>query len=372
MLRLRKAVGYVFYSSLLAVSLILFANGVFPRLIGWKYFSPLLFPIFSFLHGTFQAVFDLILFLGFGVAVWILRQNLREYFRRFCRTLFIVGCLPEHFIVAFLITSPIACLLFKPEYFQTMVWVPGDHMAVFFLLAAVLTSIPRHAALNENLRRAQDEEAPIESLGEDRIGFRSLFIDMAEFILSRENGMPICTLALLGDWGGGKTSMMRVLRNEWLRELGNLRLEQASRFRFVYLSVADFQEVQSLYEKFYERIIATIEDEYLVPFLLKFNLIRAIDDVVGDDSKLSLLFALLNALPDLDKYHLGLSRYLERLNIRVILMLDDTDRLKPEDMERVFTLLRITRGLHNIIIVFSSDTQALGRYFDKFVGVENE
>ena len=56
-------------------------------------------------------------------------------------------------------------------------------------------------------------DMPIRALAEDRLGFTVAVRTLARFIFARET-QPRITLAVTGDWGSGKSSLMRMLQSE--------------------------------------------------------------------------------------------------------------------------------------------------------------
>jgi len=55
-------------------------------------------------------------------------------------------------------------------------------------------------------------------------------------------------------------------------------------------------------------------------------------------------------------------------------MIDDIDRLKPEEIDNVFKLFRITDNMKNIITILSFDPEIIKKYNRIIVngGLENE
>ena len=81
-----------------------------------------------------------------------------------------------------------------------------------------LSQRPSPPPVRESIHLDIRSDQPADSLGQDRLGFAKLVLGLTNF-LRNENTRPPFVLAVNGDWGMGKSSVMRMLAAE-MRRLG--------------------------------------------------------------------------------------------------------------------------------------------------------
>ena len=224
-----------------------------------------------------------------------------------------------------------------------------------------------------------DADRPIEHRKDDRLGRKAF----AESVAKRIQDVPAehgFTIAVTGEWGSGKTSILNmvaevledetiaVLRfNPWLFGGTN---ELVTRF-FQELS-AQLGQVSSEKLKEVAKLLSTL-GEGLAP----------LSPVPGTTIVAKLLFQTVDRWAKPRSLHLErehLKEVLATSGAKVVVLIDDIDRLEPAEIREVVRLVRLTSDLPNVIFLLAYDrrhvAKSLGtseseglRYLEKIVQV---
>ena len=207
-----------------------------------------------------------------------------------------------------------------------------------------------------------DADRPIKRREEDRLGRQSFAEAIAKQILAIpvENGL---TLAVLGEWGSGKTSILNMV-SETLLDDG----DGAAVLRFnpwLFSSAAD------LIPRFFGELSAQLNQRDLKG--LK-DVARALSEV---GEALAPLIPIPGAAvvvkqaaeltkratqpPSLLEKRERLREALARSDSRVVVLIDDIDRLEPRETRELMRLVRLTSDLPNLVFLLAFDRRRVAR-----------
>ena len=207
-----------------------------------------------------------------------------------------------------------------------------------------------------------DADRPIERGDEDRLGRRSFAEAVGKQILTvpLDDGF---TFAVVGEWGSGKTSVLNMVA-ETLVDDG----DGAAVLRFnpwLFSSAAD------LIPRFFSELSAQLNQRDLKG--LK-DVAKALSELGESLAPLSpipgaaIVVELLAKLtrhatqpPSLLEKRERLRDALTRSDSRVVVLIDDIDRLEPNETRELMRLVRLTSDLPNIVFLLAFDRRRVAR-----------
>ena len=225
-------------------------------------------------------------------------------------------------------------------------------------------------------------DTPVETIENDSLEVNVYIDSLSEFILECSTPM---TIAIQGDWGSGKTSMMNMVRQNvqgkvvpiWFNTWQYSQFEMAS-----YLSI-------SLLSDFLEKIGAEQETKSLLKAMAnsakalgKATAIIATEQILGEtmagnlNDKFSATESqdIAKSLETLrDKIQNAVIKKLQDTKKdRVVVFVDDLDRLAPEKAVELLEVLKIFMDVSNCVFILAVDyaviTQGLIKKFGNQVG----
>ncbi|HSA48037.1 MAG TPA: P-loop NTPase fold protein, partial [Candidatus Competibacteraceae bacterium] len=224
-------------------------------------------------------------------------------------------------------------------------------------------------------------DTPIERLENDVMDVKVYVESLSEFILGCSTPM---TIAIQGDWGSGKTSMMNMIKQAitekivpvWFNTWQYSQFEMAS-----YLSI-------SLLSNFLEKIGAESESQNFLKSIAKGAIAAAKTAVVVGVETFAGGTVAGNLKDNLEADKQDSAKALEELRDkireavsaklkssgknRVVVFVDDLDRLAPEKAVELLEVLKVFMDVPNCVFVLAVDygvvTQGLEKKFGVGVG----
>ena len=152
-------------------------------------------------------------------------------------------------------------------------------------------------------------------------------------------------IGLYGGWGEGKTSVLNLLSNKLLKDEGVVLV----RFDPWY-----FRDEEALLKNFYQSIENAINKVYFFPDFNK--VLRKYQSILTIGLK---RFGLdLHGFMDdeeLEGIKKRIDSYIQRIERKLIIFIDDIDRLSPKETLSVFKLVKLSANFKNTIFVLSFD-----------------
>lgn len=197
---------------------------------------------------------------------------------------------------------------------------------------------------------------PIHSFKADELGLDAYIMSLGSLILhAPKNGKAQC-IGLYGHWGDGKTSA-RYLLEERLRTA----LDYDCVPIFVDVNVLSFASYQEFAYDFFRTIaegVARGDEDLRSAFLsLADNLrVRSVSRLFATDNIWINILKFVSGLSkDLPQIKGRLKVILRRLRRRVIVVVDDLDRMQPKDVCAILRLLKGNGDLPNITYLILAD-----------------
>jgi hypothetical protein len=201
---------------------------------------------------------------------------------------------------------------------------------------------------------------PITSKGEDRLN-RDLFaLQVAKVCKSVAEESSSSVVALVGAWGSGKSSLLALVAED-------LRKEK--------WSVAEFNpwllsDIESLMRSFFDEVINAIptdKDKHdalrkkIGGYAKAVSPLGKLGGLVGVDGTAIIQKAgqFIEGDQSLTKKRNDLVKELEKLEKPILVVLDDLDRLYPDELMMIFKIVRLVGRLPNLHYLLSYDEKTL-------------
>lgn len=215
-------------------------------------------------------------------------------------------------------------------------------------------------------------DKPIETEAEDLLG-RSFFSKQLAKTLYECDARDGLVIGLFGKWGSGKTSVINMTMNE----LKNMGEESKNDPLIVTFSPWNYSDKDNLTRLFFHRLITRIEGQDNQAE--KKELGKKLKKYVNILDGLALVPVFGNALaavlkgfardwvnkllevPDLDKAKEDIETILEESNQKIIVVIDDIDRLTNSQIRDIFHLAKQVGNLPNIVYILSMDREIVCR-----------
>lgn len=206
-----------------------------------------------------------------------------------------------------------------------------------------------------------NNDTPINSVEEDFLN-RKEFIIQIKNIIEKYNNKNSLTIGLEGSWGSGKTSFINLLVNELENE----------KIKIVTFNPWNYSEGQNIQELFFNELISQIEKQdtkfkihekikryqYLLSPALNITsaLIQATTFLPINNVKNEISEKLFDSdSPSVIELKKSLNKDLVELDYKILVIIDDIDRLTDDDIRKIFNLIASIANFDNVIYLLAYD-----------------
>lgn len=232
-----------------------------------------------------------------------------------------------------------------------------------------------------------NSDKPIESFDKDILGRGYFARQLGQAILSF-NSIDNLTIGLYGKWGTGKTSIINLALKEIENQLSDMKEEDKP--TIVIFEPWNFTDNQNLIVQFFSQLknelkvknyvgfaegVAEALDSYSdafelasdIPIIGKYiSLFKMTANFASNDIKSRCASTSISDTKD------KLIKELKKRNKKIIVVIDDIDRLSNEQIRMVFQLVNQVAGLPNIIYLLSMDKDIVVRALKKVQDCDGE
>lgn len=208
-------------------------------------------------------------------------------------------------------------------------------------------------------------DKPINTEEQDLLG-RSTFSKQLGKAIYEYNAKDGLVIGLFGKWGSGKTSVINMAENE----INRLAKEDENKPLFLRFSPWNYSDKDNLISLFFQSLKTKIEVQGNKQIK---KIGKAISDYAGAFEALSLVPAvgsgivtILRSLaqvfkesPDLDKTRANLEQELIKANKKIIIVIDDIDRLNNSQIRDIFQLVKQVADFPNVIYMLVMDREVV-------------
>lgn len=195
---------------------------------------------------------------------------------------------------------------------------------------------------------------------------RTNFVRNLTKLLQEYDKKESIVISLCGPWGSGKTSLLNLLEKEINHSYAELDMEMPIVIRF---NPWNFSSIDQLIKCFFNELNVRISHDSKKPIVNKIG--KTLKDMGTLLSPLSIIIPLgvastsFKAVGEvveknteqvsLEKIKEDLDKYLQEYGKKIIILIDDIDRLDKESIKLMFRLVNLNLNFSNILYILSYD-----------------
>lgn len=187
------------------------------------------------------------------------------------------------------------------------------------------------------------EDRPITKREQDRLGFGDEVDTLYQRIIERET-ITALSIGINARWGDGKSSFINLMEEKLLQNKDHFIV-----IRFNPRYSTDDTIQSAFFEKLYSEL-----SKYDSRFKSSFNDYLRVIDVMTDNKYLSALFQT-STLFNRDSEKSRINEAIKRLKKRIIVIIEDLDRLTGDEIIEVFKLIDGNAAFDNLIFISAYD-----------------
>ncbi|MFA5031684.1 MAG: P-loop NTPase fold protein [bacterium] len=199
---------------------------------------------------------------------------------------------------------------------------------------------------NKNISSLSDE--PIDNSGRDLLG-REKFIDTLYDSIIKLPFEDSFVYGLSGRWGEGKTSVIKLLQN---------KLEENKEFLIVDFKPWYFNDEETIFTAFYSQLEQALSKEAIFPNIKRtFNKYLKLISVRVPQTDINI--KLPHCEETLEDVRDNMQKFIQQTEKKIIIFIDDIDRLERKEVLLVFKLVRLNMNFKNTRFILSFDVDAV-------------
>lgn len=187
------------------------------------------------------------------------------------------------------------------------------------------------------------EDKPITKREQDRLGFCDEVDTLYQRIIERETTTAL-SIGINARWGDGKSSFINLMEEKFLQ----------NKDRFIVIRFNPRHSTNdTIQSAFFEKLYSELS-KYDSRFKSSFNDYLRVIDVMTDNKYLSALFQT-STLFNRDSEKSRINEAIKRLKKRIIVIIEDLDRLTEDEIVEVFKLIDGNAAFDNLIFISAYD-----------------
>ena len=230
-----------------------------------------------------------------------------------------------------------------------------------------------------------DVDIAIKNENEDVLNRGDFAKKLAKSIMDYSEPYPL-TIGLNGNWGSGKTSLINLTLNYIEKE------NDEDNFIIVHFNPWFFSNQKNLFLEFFKLIIDSLKtketekesfmERTMSPqrTIFRKTEIEVLEDYsnyiklnLDDTHEVNDIYShSVDATDSLSFYKNQCNEYFERLNFKVIVVIDDIERLIDAEINQIFTLVKSLANFNNFIYLLSFDKNIIEKSLDKINSEEGD
>tara|TARA_R110002126_G_scaffold9840_1_gene44209 strand:- start:12492 stop:15221 length:2730 start_codon:yes stop_codon:yes gene_type:complete len=225
--------------------------------------------------------------------------------------------------------------------------IPGALFILYALITRIISFIPKRKVYRSQF--SNDE--PIQVKGDDKLDYEA-YVDNLYKILIHESFPKAFSIGLVGPWGNGKSSVLDLVKNE-------LETNEADRRKNIFIHFLPYlnHNEDDIINEFFLLLSSQLSkfDGRISNQILKYS------QKLTDLYKSKNLVDFVSKPPDniydqaAKELYEDINQSLFRIDKKIIVFIDDLDRLSGEEIIQVLKLIRNTANFNNTIFVVAMD-----------------
>lgn len=191
------------------------------------------------------------------------------------------------------------------------------------------------------------EDKPITKRVQDKLGFGDEVDTLYQRIIERETTTAL-SIGINAKWGDGKSSFINILEEKFIH----------NKDRFIVIRFNPrYSTNDTIQSAFFEKLYSELSN-YDSRFRSSFNDYLRVIDVMTDNKYLSALFQT-STLFNRDSEKSRINEAIKRLKKRIIVIIEDLDRLTGDEIVEVFKLIDGNAAFENLIFISAYDKRRI-------------
>ncbi len=255
---------------------------------------------------------------------------------------------------------------------------------LLFLLGSFLSFLISHFCYKNNTHdNILNDDSPKSTLNEDELGYEKIVNKLSKILVNDKHKKSF-TIGLVGPWGNGKSSIIEFLINNlkskaFKQDKKDLITEDYIIIKFQpYLNHNEKDIITDFFESFNAELSKF--NGKISNSILEYS--KKITDLYDKTNISTFLDGFLSKNLPANKYYETINNCLKEIHKKVIVFVDDLDRLNETEISQVLKLIRNTADFRNTTFVVAMDkayvlsrlkkTEKIldARFVDKFFQME--
>jgi len=272
-------------------------------------------------------------------------------------------------IFLFILISTLLIILFQNEHIS----IPNISLKfmVFSSINFILVIIWFFSSFDWNPKKVRKNISNKDkfSLSEEAIQFLEQdLLDREKFIedLQKEiENIPFSdsfVFGLYGSWGEGKTSAVNLLKN---------KIEENEYFLIVNFDPWNFKDEEAILSAFYNQIEKSFSQKFVLSGFKK-TIIKYKNIISMGLSQTGIKIDFSDTKESIEEIRQRIESYITQTKKKIIIFVDDIDRLQPKEILLVFKLVRLSANFKNTIFLLAFDPDIVQNYFKIDLNIDSE
>jgi predicted KAP-like P-loop ATPase len=209
---------------------------------------------------------------------------------------------------------------------------------------------------------AYNSDRPVKSIENDKLNRKEFIEIFAESIMGYDNQKDCLVIGLIGEWGSGKSSIINMAIKH-IKEIETVK-NRKNKLNIICFNPWIFSNQKNLVIEFFKELENKLNNNDISKAIKRYSLAFTQDmvETVGvslkntfNEFRKDLLLDGVNAPDSVNDIKNKLSELLSELNSKILIIIDDIDRLLDEEIKLIFQLVKSIADFPNIIYLLSFD-----------------
>jgi len=272
-------------------------------------------------------------------------------------------------IFLFILISILLIILFQNEYIS--VSNISLKFIVFLSVNFILVITWFFSSFNWNPKKARKDMSNKEkfSLSEEAIEFpeqdlldRKKFIEDLQKEIENMSFSDSFVFGLYGSWGEGKTSVINLLKNKF---------KESEDFLIVNFDPWNFKDEEAILSAFYNQIEKSFSQKFILPGFKK-TFMKYQNLISMGLSQTGIKIDFSDTKESIEEIRQRIESYITQIKKKIIIFIDDIDRLQPNEILLVLKLVRLSANFKNTIFLLAFDPVIVQDYFKNDLNIDSE
>jgi len=204
-------------------------------------------------------------------------------------------------------------------------------------------------------------EEAIEFPEQDLLG-RKNFIEDLQKEIENISFSDSFVFGLYGSWGEGKTSVINLLKNKF---------KESDDFLIVNFDPWNFKDEEAILSAFYKQIEKSFSQKFILPGFKK-TFMKYQNLISMGLSQTGIKIDFLDTKESIEDIRQRIESYIAQTKKKIIIFIDDIDRLQPQETLFIFKLVRLHAKFQNTIFLLALDPIVVQNYLKNIINIDSE